>query len=118
MAALIDDLHARGLEKDVTVIAWGEFGRTPVISKNVGRDHWPRVSAALLAGGGMKTGQVIGATDRLGGEAVERPVRFGEVFATLYHNLGLDYRQAALTDLHGRPQFLVDGNAEPLRELI
>ncbi len=118
VAALVEDLHARGLDKDVTVIAWGEFGRTPKISKQVGRDHWPRVSAALLAGGGMKTGQVIGATDRLGGEAVERPVTFGEVFATLYHNLGIDYRRTALTDLNGRPQYLVDGDAMPLRELF
>ncbi len=99
-------------------IAWGEFGRTPKISKQVGRDHWPRVSCALMAGGGMKTGQVIGATDRLGGEAVERPVTFGEVFATLYHNLGLDLRRAALTDLNGRPQYLIDGSAQPIRELI
>jgi hypothetical protein len=118
MAALVEDLHARGLDKDVTVIAWGEFGRTPLISKQVGRDHWPRVSAALMAGGGMKTGQVIGATDRLGGEAVDRPVRFGEVFATLYHNLGIDYRQATIAELNGRPRFLVEDNAAPLGELI
>jgi uncharacterized protein (DUF1501 family) len=118
VAALVDDLHERGLADDVTVIAWGEFGRTPVISKQVGRDHWPRVSCALMAGGGMRTGQVIGATDRLGGEAVARPVRFAEVFATLYHNLGIDVRTAQLTDLQGRPQYLVDGQVEPLRELI
>ena len=118
VAALIDDLHNRGLDKDVTVIAWGEFGRTPIISKQVGRDHWPRVSAALMAGGGMKTGQVIGATDRLGGEAVERPVRFGDVFATLYHNLGIDARNTTVNDLNGRPQFLVEGDARPIAELI
>jgi uncharacterized protein (DUF1501 family) len=118
VAALVDDLHNRGLDKDVTVLAWGEFGRTPIISKQVGRDHWPRVSAALLAGGGMKTGQVIGATDRLGGEAVERPVRFGDVFATLYHNLGIDARNTTVNDLNGRPQYLVEGDARPLAELI
>ena len=66
LSALLDDLRDRGLDQDVSVIVWGEFGRTPVISKIVGRDHWPRVNSALLAGGGMKTGQVIGATDRLG----------------------------------------------------
>lgn len=71
-----------------------------------------------MAGGGMKTGQVIGATDRLGGEAVARPVRFGEVFATLYHNLGIDVRTAQMTDLQGRPQYLLDGQVEPLRELV
>ena len=118
LSALLDDLHDRGLDKDVTVIVWGEFGRTPIISKQVGRDHWPRVSCALLAGGGMKTGQVIGATDRLGGEATERPVTFGEVFATLYHNLGIDTRTATVNDLNGRPQYLVDGGAHPLPELV
>lgn len=118
VAALVDDLHERGLADDVTVIAWGEFGRTPIISKNVGRDHWPRVSCALMAGGGMRTGQMIGATDRLGGEAVARPVRFGEVFATLYHNLGIDVKAAQLTDLQGRPQYLLDGQVDPIRELI
>jgi hypothetical protein len=61
---------------------------------------------------------MIGATDRLGGEAVARPVRFAEVFATLYHNLGIDAKTAQLTDLHGRPQYLLDGNVEPIRELI
>ena len=118
VSALVQDLHARGLDKDVSVIVWGEFGRTPTINKDGGRDHWPRVSCALLAGGGMKTGQVIGATDRLGGEAVERPVQFSEVFATLYHNLGLDANKVTVNDLSGRPQFLVDNNAQPIRELI
>src|SRR5207247_3072871 len=73
VSALVEDLHQRGLHKDVSVVVWGEFGRTPTINKDAGRDHWSRVSCGLLAGGGMKTGQVIGATDRLGGEAVERP---------------------------------------------
>jgi hypothetical protein len=117
LSALIEDLHNRGLDQDVSVVVWGEFGRTPVINKDAGRDHWPRVSCALLAGGGMRTGQVIGATDRLGGEATERPVHFGEVFATLYHNLGLDVNQVTVSDLGGRPQFLVDG-FQPLREVI
>jgi hypothetical protein len=118
VSALINDLHDRGLENDVSVIVWGEFGRSPEINKDAGRDHWPRVSCAMLAGGGMKTGQVIGATDRLGGEPVERPVQFGEVFATLYHNLGIDVSQITLPDLSGRPQYLVDNGCLPLRELI
>jgi uncharacterized protein (DUF1501 family) len=105
------------MEKDVSVIVWGEFGRSPSINKEGGRDHWPRVSCALLAGGGMKTGQVIGATDRLAGEATERPVEFGEVFATLYHNLGIDVSKITLPDLSGRPQYLVDG-CQPMRELV
>jgi uncharacterized protein (DUF1501 family) len=117
LSALITDIYQRGLDKDVSVVVWGEFGRTPTINKDGGRDHWPRVSCALLTGGGMKLGQVIGSTDRLGGEAVERPVQFGEVFATLYHNLGIDVSKPLLTDLTGRPQFLVDGYA-PMKELV
>lgn len=116
--ALIEDIHQRGLDKDVSVVVWGEFGRTPTINKDGGRDHWPRVSCALLAGGGMRTGQVIGATDRLGGEAVERPVQFGEVFATLYHTLGIDADKVTVTDLAGRPHYLVDNGYQPLPEVI
>jgi len=117
VSALIEDLHQRGMDKDVSVIVWGEFGRTPNINKDAGRDHWPRVSCALLAGGGMKTGQVIGSTDRLGGEANDRPVQFGEVFSTLYNNLGIDVSKTVIHDLSGRPQFLVDGY-QPIKELI
>ena len=89
-------------------MAWGEFGRTPQINKDGGRDHWPQVGCALLAGGGMKTGQVIGATDRLGGEIAERGVHFGEVFSTLYHQLGIDANQVTLPDLTGRHVILLD----------
>ncbi len=117
VTALVEDLHERGLDKDVSVIVWGEFGRSPKINKDAGRDHWPRVSAALMACGGMKHGQVIGSTDRTGGEPADRPVQFGEVFATLYHNLGIDVNKVTLTDLSGRPQFLVDGQ-QPMKELI
>ena len=117
VTALVQDLHDRGLDKDVSVVVWGEFGRTPTINKDAGRDHWPRVSCGLLACGGMKTGQVIGATDRLGGECTERPVRFGDVFATLYQNLGLN-AHATVTDLSGRPQYLVEPGCEPMRELV
>lgn len=117
LSALIEDLHARGLDKDVAVVAWGEFGRTPKINTDAGRDHWPQVGGALLAGGGFRTGQVIGSTDRLGAEIASRPVHFGEVFATLYHWLGLDPDTAYLADLAGRPQKLVDGYA-PLPELL
>ncbi len=118
VSALVDDFDQRGLDKDCTVIVMGEFGRTPRISAQVGRDHWPQVNCALLAGGGMKTGQVIGATDRIAGEAVSRPVTFGELYATLYHNLGINANQATLPDLNGRPQYLVEDNAQPLRELV
>jgi uncharacterized protein (DUF1501 family) len=118
LSALIEDLHQRGLDKDVSVVVWGEFGRTPTINKDAGRDHWPRVSCALLAGGGMRHGQVIGSTDRLGGEAYERPVNFGEVFATLYHGLGIDVTKTTVNDLTGRPMFLVDNGWSPMRELV
>jgi hypothetical protein len=117
VSALVEDLHQRGLDRDCTVVALGEFGRTPKISAQVGRDHWPQVNCALLAGGGMKTGQVIGATDRIGGEAVSRPVTWGELFATLYHNLGIE-PHATLTDLTGRPQYLAEDDANPLPELV
>ncbi len=118
LTALVTDLHERGLAKDVSVVMWGEFGRTPKINKSNSRDHWPQVTFALLAGGGMRTGQVIGATNRLGEYATERPVTFQEVHATLYHNIGIDVRQATVEDTQGRPQFLVDSGVEPLRELI
>jgi uncharacterized protein (DUF1501 family) len=114
--ALLDDLEARGMLDDVTVIAWGEFGRTPRINNQAGRDHWPQVSCALMAGGGMKTGQAIGSTNRDGGHANNRPVQFGEVFATLYHNLGVDLSRTFLLDPTGRPQHLID--KAPLRELV
>jgi uncharacterized protein (DUF1501 family) len=118
LSALVEDLHERGLDKDTSVLVWGEFGRTPTISAQVGRDHWPRVACALLAGGGMKTGQIIGATDRLAGEPIDRPVRFQEIFATLYHNLGIDVRTATIPDLAGRPQYLVEDGVAPMKELV
>jgi hypothetical protein len=118
LSALLTDLQERGLEKDVAVVVWGEFGRTPVINPQGGRDHWPRVSCALLAGGAFRHGQVIGATDKVAGEAVERPVAFGEVFATLYHHLGIDTTKVTLDDFSGRPQYLVDGTPAPLAELL
>ncbi len=116
-SALVEDLHRLGMDKDTAVVAWGEFGRTPQINKDAGRDHWPRVGCAVVAGGGFKTGQVIGATDRLGGEPTERPVHFGEVFATLYQWLGIDVNEVTLPDFSGRPQYLVDG-WQPMKELI
>jgi hypothetical protein len=117
LSALVEDLHQRGLDQDVSVVAWGEFGRTPIINKDAGRDHWPQVGCALLAGGGLRTGQIIGKTDRLGGQIVERPVHFGEVLATLYRQLGIDPNKTTVRDLAGRPQYLVDGH-QPLSELI
>ncbi|HLN32484.1 MAG TPA: DUF1501 domain-containing protein [Gemmataceae bacterium] len=116
VTALVDDLEKRGMLDDVTVVVWGEFGRTPRINKSAGRDHWPQVSCALLAGGGMRTGQVIGATNRLGEYAKERPVHFQEVVATVYHNLGINPELTMITDPSGRPQHLVEYPA--IHELI
>jgi hypothetical protein len=118
ITALVQDLHDRGMADDVSVLAWGEFGRSPRINAKGGRDHWPNVSCALLAGGGMKTGQVIGATDRLGGEATDRPVHFQEIFATLYNNFGINPNTTTVADLTGRPHFLVDGQFQPMKELV
>ncbi|MDP7017836.1 MAG: DUF1501 domain-containing protein, partial [Pirellulaceae bacterium] len=108
VSALLDDLHERGMDEDVTVVVWGEFGRTPRINPKGGRDHWPRVACGMLAGGGMRTGQVLGATNRLGEHAVDRPVHFQEVFATLYRNMGIDIDRTTVRDFSGRPRYLVD----------
>lgn len=107
--ALVCDLQERGLLEDVSIVVWGEFGRTPRIDPQTGgRHHWPRVGPALLAGGGMQTGQVLGATDRLGEDVLSRPVHFKDIFATLYYNLGIDARTVTLPDPQGRPQYLLD----------
>jgi hypothetical protein len=117
LSALIEDLDQRGMLDDVAVVVWGEFGRTPRINQNGGRDHWPRVCSALLAGGGLRCGQVLGATTRWGEEPHARPVHFRDVFATLYQRLGIDIATTQFTDLAGRPQYLV-GNHRPVPELI
>ena len=117
VSALVEDLDERGMLDDVTVVVWGEFGRTPRINKGAGRDHWPRVSCALLAGGGMRTGQAIGATNRLGEYAFERPVDVQEVITTIYHNLGIDAMTTTLSDPTGRPQFL-SNMRDPIKELV
>ena len=117
VSSLVTDLHERGLDKDVSVVVWGEFGRTPRVNKDAGRDHWPQLSCALMAGGGMKTGQTIGETDRNADHAVKRPVTFEEIFATLYTNIGLKLNDIRIFDHNGRPQYLVDPEVKPLREV-
>ena len=119
LTALMDDLRERGLEDDVSVLVWGEFGRTPRINPRGGRDHWPQVGCAMLTGGGIRTGQVIGATSARAEHPVSRPVHFQEVFATLYHNLGFNIDHTTINDLSGRPQYLVDhGLYQPLPEIV
>lgn len=118
MHSLLEDLNVRGLDEDVTVVMWGEFGRTPRVNSNKGgRDHWYEVAMCFLAGGGMKMGQAIGKSSRNAERAVDRPVHLLEVMATLYHNLGIDVKSTTITDPGGRPQYLVD-HREPIRELI
>ena len=108
-SALLEDLEQRGLNEDVMVIAWGEFGRTPKINNKAGRDHWPQVGCGFVAGGGMNHGQMIGATDASASEPTDRPVHYGEVHATLYEHLGINPSSVTVKDLSGRPHYLVDG---------
>jgi len=116
VGALVTDLDERGMLDDVTVLVWGEFGRTPRINKNAGRDHWTQVSCAYMAGGGMKCGQAIGSTNRLGEHAKTRPVHVQEVFATVYKNLGIDPASTTISDPTGRPQYLT--KMDPISELV
>jgi hypothetical protein len=117
LTALVEDLEASGRIDDVSIVVWGEFGRSPKINRDAGRDHWAHVGSCLLAGGGMRTGQVIGKTDSLGGRAIERPVHFREVFATLYQRMGINASETFLRDMADRPISLVD-DRPPIRELV
>lgn len=116
---LITDLSERGLLDEVLVLAMGEFGRTPRIGtqgSTDGRDHWPVVMSMLMAGGGFRHGQVIGATERDGGQIKERPVTPGDIAATIYHHLGVPLDGTYL-DRQGRPRAIVE-NGAPISELL
>ena len=115
-AALVTDLEQRGMLEDVTVLAWGEFGRTPKYNSKGGRDHWPKLSMGMMAGGGMPGGVVLGATDKAAAEATDRPVAYADVICTLYQKLGIDHH-AIIHDVTGRPHLLMD-HGEPIRELV
>jgi hypothetical protein len=114
--ALITDLYDRGLQNDVAVVMWGEFGRAPRISRGDGRDHWPEAGAAILAGGGFNVGQVIGATDRHGGRSVGKPYTPSNVLESLYRHLGID-SSITIPDHAARPMYVLD-DREPVRELL
>ena len=114
---LVTDLDERGMLGDVMIIVWGEFGRSPKINAKAGREHWPQVAMGIMAGGGLKTGQVIGSTDRYAADVTSRPVHYQDVFATLYRHLGIDARSATITDTTGRPHNLVEVG-RPIEELI
>jgi Protein of unknown function (DUF1501) len=119
LAALIDDIHQRGLDRDILVLALGEFGRTPRLSTNngnLGRDHWPQAMCALAAGGGMRMGQVIGATNSRGEFPSERPLTPQDLLATAYHHLGIDSRHE-FRDFSGRPIPILS-SGQPIRELV
>jgi hypothetical protein len=118
LSALIEDLDQRGLLNDVSIVVWGEFGRTPRINSSAGRDHWPQANFALLAGGGMRTGQVIGSTNRFGEFPEDRPVHYRDVLTTLYHCIGIDMDSAQIPDATGRPRYIFDREHEPVKELI
>jgi hypothetical protein len=132
VSALIEDIYERGLDRRVMVVVTGEFGRTPRISYvassgggvasrskgtvQPGRDHWPRANSMLFAGGGIRTGQVIGATDRLGEDPIERRVGPGDFLATVYHHLGIEYNSLAFTSFAGR-RIPMPLRGDPIAEL-
>jgi Protein of unknown function (DUF1501) len=118
LTALITDLDERGLLPDVAVLMGGEFGRTPRIGDVTpdGRSHWPEAGFLWVAGGGLKTGQVIGATDARGERVIGNPIRMQNVLATLYNVLGID-PATTFRDYNGRPQYLLE-NREPVTELL
>jgi hypothetical protein len=116
VSLLVQDLSDRGLLDDVAVVMWGEFGRTPRINSGAGRDHWAPVMSALVAGGGLKTGQAIGASTARGERPLDRRYTVPQVLSTLYRTIGIDPAQTILNGT-GRPIHLVDDRA-PVRELL
>lgn len=116
LAALVADLHDRGLSERVLVMAYGEFGRTPRINKDAGRDHWPNALSVVFAGGGLRMGQVIGSTDARAETPKTRPCSVGDLLSTMYHVLGIDHKHA-FHDAAKRPlPILNEGN--PIAELV
>lgn len=117
IANLIDDLHARGMQDDVVTVMWGEFGRTPKINNNDGgRDHWSPVMSALIAGGGLKMGQAVGASTARGERPKDRPVTVPQVLSTMYHAIGID-PSLTFRNGSGRPMYILD-DRQPVAELL
>jgi hypothetical protein len=119
LSALIEDIYERGLDRKIMVVAVGEFGRTPRLASPqgvLGRDHWPAAQCAMVSGGGLRMGQVIGATTSKAEYPVERPLAPQDLLATIYRHLGIDYR-GTLNDFTGRPVHVLS-EGEPIRELI
>jgi hypothetical protein len=116
VANLIQDLHDHGLAEDVVTIMWGEFGRTPKINMNAGRDHWSPVMSALIAGGGLKMGQAVGASTSRGERPKDRPYTASQVLSTVYRAVGID-PATTFTNGNGRPMYILDDRA-PVTELL
>jgi uncharacterized protein (DUF1501 family) len=116
VANLIQDLHDRGMQDDVVTVMWGEFGRTPKINGNAGRDHWSPAMGALVAGGGLKMGQAVGATTAKGERPKDRPYSVPQVLSTLYRAIGIDPGMT-FPNGAGRPMYVLD-EREPVRELL
>jgi hypothetical protein len=116
IANLVSDLHERGMADDVTVVVWGEFGRTPRINGGAGRDHWAPVMSAMVAGGGLRMGQAIGSSSARGEYPRDRRVSASQVLSTLYRAMGID---ASMTfpNNAGRPMYILD-DREPISELL
>jgi hypothetical protein len=117
IGALVDDLIARGLYESTLVVAMGEFGRTPRMNTDAGRDHWGKTFSVLVGCGSMRMGQVIGRSSARGEHVVDRPISPQDVAATVYHHLGIDGRSTTFPDRNGRPTYLIE-NGEPIRELV
>ena len=115
-SALVNDLDDRGLLDSTLIVAWGEIGRTPRVNKDAGRDHWPYVFSAALAGGGVRGGRVVGASDREGALPKDNPKLPHDVLATIYEHLGVD-RTVKYLDHSGRPHAVLP-EGEPIRELF
>ncbi len=119
LSALIEDIYKRGLDRRIMVVVMGEFGRTPRLSENsqgTGRNHWPQAYTALVSGGGLKMGQVVGSTNSKAEHPADRPYSPQDLLATVYRHLGIDYG-GAFNDFTGRPIHILSRGA-PIRELL
>jgi hypothetical protein len=116
VTALIEDLHERGLDKKVLLVVWGEFGRTPRINKDAGRDHWGDLQSVLVSGGGFRCGQVIGSSNSKGEIPKDRRLWPYDMLATMYHHLGIDVHRE-FHNLAGRAIPIL-ARGTPIRELL
>jgi uncharacterized protein (DUF1501 family) len=116
VAALVSDLYDRGLDRDVMVVSMGEFGRTPRVNVNAGRDHWGQLMSVLIAGGGLRMGQIVGSSNSKGEVPKDSPYRPENVLATIYRHLGIDTHQT-FNDLTGRPRYVLE-RREVIAELV